>query len=63
MTAPSVLVGVIVGIGGVFGFVKSGSVMSLVMGLLSTAVLVYAGLKIPSRFGYQLSIGWWTSSF
>jgi hypothetical protein len=58
MTAPSVLVGVIVGIGGVFGFVKS-----LVMGLLSTAVLVYAGLKIPSRFGYQLSIGWWTSSF
>lgn len=57
MSTPSFVVGLIVGIGGTFGFVKSGSVMSLVMGLLSAGILMYAGSRIPTRFGYQLSIG------
>lgn len=57
MSTPSFVVGLIVGIGGTYGYVKSGSTASIVMGLLSAAILMYAGSRIPSRFGYQLSIG------
>ena len=57
MSAPTVLVALIVGVGGTFGFVKSGSVMSIVMGLLSAVVLMYGANRIPSQFGYKLTIG------
>lgn len=57
MSTPSFVVGLIVGIGGTYGFIKSGSVMSMIMGLISAVILMYAGARIPSRFGYQLSIG------
>ena len=57
MSSPSIIVGFIVGIGGTYGFIKSGSIVSMVMGIISAAVLIYAGLRIPSRAGYQLSIG------
>jgi uncharacterized membrane protein (UPF0136 family) len=51
------VVALLVGVGGAIGFVKAGSVMSLLSGGVFSILLAYAASQIPSRSGYQLSIG------
>lgn len=53
---PTFVVSLIVGIGGLIGYIKAGSVASVGTGLISALLLAFAGSKIPSKFGYQLSI-------
>lgn len=54
---PTYVVAALLVIGGAIGFVKANSAMSLVMGILSGAILCYAASMFPHRLGYNISIG------
>lgn len=43
--------------GGIFGYVKKGSVISIISGVLCGAALVLAGALLPQRFQVGLVIG------